>query len=157
MRMRAILLAFCWLGAASLSANRGVCGQEAGRVVSGSWTASVGERYLRGMWSGEVSGQDGNAAKGSWTLLSDGGEVIQQGTWSARKTGKGWTGTWSARASGGGAMAGSWSADLAAFAGKTLEDMLQRTAEKQVAGGWQSGRYQGYWWLEGRKGKAKKK
>ena len=140
-----------------LSAAGRLRGQETDHVFSGSWTASVGEQYLRGMWSGEVSGPSRNTAKGSWTLLSDGGEVVQQGTWSARKTEKGWTGTWSARATGGGALAGSWSADLAAFAGKTLEEMLQRTPEKQVAGGWQSGRYQGYWWLEGAKGKAKKK
>jgi len=157
MRVRAAILLIIWLGVVGLGTPAPLRGQEASHAFSGSWTASVGDRYLRGMWSGEVSGPGRNAAKGSWTLLSDAGEVIQQGTWSARKGEKGWTGTWSARATGGGAMSGSWNADLAAFAGKTLEEMLQRTSEKQVAGGWQSGRYQGYWWLEGARGKAKKK
>jgi len=157
MRLRTAILVILWLAVTVLVAPARLLGQEAGHVFSGSWTASVGDRYLRGMWSGEVSGPSRNAAKGSWTLLSDTGEVIQQGTWSARKTEKGWTGTWLAKDAGGGALSGSWNAELAGFAGKTLEEMLQRTSEKQVAGGWQSGRYQGYWWLEGTKSRTKKK
>jgi hypothetical protein len=31
-----------------------------------------------------------------------------------------------------------------------MHDMLKRTTEKQVAGSWRSGRYQGNWWLDGR-------
>jgi hypothetical protein len=34
------------------------------------------------------------------------------------------------------------------FNGKTFEDMLKRTAEKQIGGSWQSGRAQGNWWLQ---------
>jgi len=32
--------------------------------------------------------------------------------------------------------------------GKTMEDMLKRTAEKQIGGSWRSGRAQGNWWLQ---------
>lgn len=125
---------------------------------SGSWLASTaGDRYFRGMWSGELSEANRNAAGGSWMLLSDAGEVILQGTWSARKTAQEWEGSWTARTARGETFSGSWNADLAAFAGKTLEEMLKRTQEKQVAGGWKSGRYQGYWWLEGLGGKGKRK
>jgi hypothetical protein len=38
---------------------------------------------------------------------------------------------------------------MADLSGKTLEDMLKQTLEKQVAGSWRSGRYQGNWWLKG--------
>ena len=33
--------------------------------------------------------------------------------------------------------------------GKTFEDMLKQTLEKQVTGAWRSGRIQGNWWLMG--------
>jgi hypothetical protein len=33
--------------------------------------------------------------------------------------------------------------------GKTFEDMLKQTLEKQVTGSWRSGRMQGNWWLMG--------
>ena len=132
--------------------------QEAPSRLSGSWMASTGaERYLRGTWSAEISAENRNAARGSWTLVSDAGVIVMEGTWSARKTAGVWQGTWTARVSNGGALSGSWSADLAGFAGKTIAEMLGRTAEKQVAGSWQSGRYQGYWWLDASRGKAKPK
>jgi hypothetical protein len=37
---------------------------------------------------------------------------------------------------------------MADFNGKTLEDMLRRSAEKQIGGSWQSSRAQGNWWLQ---------
>jgi hypothetical protein len=37
---------------------------------------------------------------------------------------------------------------MAAVDGKTLEDMLKQTAEKQITGSWQSGRGRGNWWLQ---------
>jgi hypothetical protein len=43
---------------------------------------------------------------------------------------------------------GTWNAATADFNGKTFEDMLKRTAEKQIGGSWQSGRTQGNWWLQ---------
>jgi hypothetical protein len=133
-------------------------GQGASQDLTGSWMASTGEeRYFRGTWSAEISAQNRNAARGSWTLLGDGGDVVMEGTWSARKAEQGWQGSWTARISKGGSLSGSWSADLAAVAGKTMEEMLNRTNQKQVAGSWQSGRYQGYWWLDGTRAKAKRK
>ena len=130
--------------------------QEAPIERNGSWMASTGgERYLRGTWSAEISPQNSNSARGSWTLVNDSGELVMEGTWSARKSAAVWQGTWSARVAKGGTLSGSWSADLAGFAGKTMEEMLKRTDEKQVAGSWQSGRYQGYWWLDGSRTKRK--
>jgi len=104
---------------------------------------------LRGGWSAEVSPGSRNRAQGSWTLLSDAGEILLQGTWSARKADRDWQGTWTARTSNGRSLSGTWSAYLPDFTGKTLEEMLKRTLVKQVAGSWQSGRHQGNWWLDG--------
>jgi len=73
---------------------------------------------------------------------------VLQGTWSAQKSAAGWQGTWSARTLQGQSVAGTWTANLADFKGKTFEDMLQRAAEKQIAGFWRSARMQGYWWLQ---------
>jgi hypothetical protein len=157
---RGVLYVICGMAlvAASLGAGGFALGQGTPPTFSGSWVASTGgDRYFRGMWSGELSGANRNAAGGSWTLLSDSGEVILQGTWSARKAAKAWEGTWTAQTARGETFSGTWNADLAAFAGKTLEEMLKRTQEKQVAGGWKSGKYQGYWWLEGLGGKGKRR
>lgn len=124
--------------------------QESPAVYQGTWTASVGSgQFLRGAWAGQVSSRNPNTASGSWTLLNDAGEVVLQGTWSAQKNGRGWAGTWAARIANGRSFTGTWAADLDAFQGKTFADMLKRTTEKQVAGSWRSGRYQGYWWLNG--------
>jgi|SRR5215469_1687055 len=132
-------------------------GQNAATTFRGSWTASAGgDQYLRGTWSGQVSLPNRNAAQGSWTLVSDAGEILMSGTWSARKTAQAWEGTWTARVGRGGSLSGNWSADLKGFAGKTMEEMLTRTMENQVAGAWQSGRRQGYWWLDGTGGKKKR-
>jgi hypothetical protein len=46
-------------------------------------------------------------------------------------------------------LSGSWNADLASFSGKTIQPMLERTAEKEVAGFWRTRGYQGSWWLKG--------
>jgi hypothetical protein len=117
--------------------------------LQGSWTASVGPTEIfRGMWAAETSPQDRNFARGSWTLLNDSGEVILQGTFSAKKIGTGWAGTWTARAAKGSALSGAWSADLPALTGKTIEDMLQQATTKEAAGAWQSGGRQGHWWLK---------
>jgi hypothetical protein len=131
--------------------------QNAPVVYQGSWTASAGgDQYLRGTWSGQMTGTNRNAAQGSWTLVIDSGDILMQGTWAARKTAQVWEGTWTARIANGGSLSGSWSADLKASDGKSLEEMLARTMQKQVASGWQSGRRQGYWWLDGTGGKKKR-
>ncbi|HEY8714655.1 MAG TPA: hypothetical protein VIM00_04700 [Candidatus Acidoferrum sp.] len=117
--------------------------------LQGSWTASVGPTEIfRGMWAAETSPQNRNAARGSWTLLNDAGEVVLQGTFSAKKIGTAWTGTWTARAAKGTPLSGTWSADLPAFTGKTIQDMLQQATAKEAAGSWQTGRRQGHWWLK---------
>src|SRR5215831_16149756 len=116
---------------------------------TGMWKATVGDGpVMQGMWLAEISEGSQNAARGSWSLLNDSGEVVLQGTWSARKTSPGWEGSWSARAGNGRALSGTWSASLGEFKGKTLHEMLALTVEKQIGGGWHSGRYQGNWWLE---------
>jgi len=38
--------------------------------------------------------------------------------------------------------------DLASFSGKTIQAMLERTPEKEVAGSWRTRGYQDHWWLE---------
>jgi hypothetical protein len=46
-----------------------------------------------------------------------------------------------------GTISGIWNTAMKDFNGKTFEDMLKRTAEKQLGGFWQSGRRQGNWWI----------
>jgi hypothetical protein len=124
--------------------------QESSPVLGGIWTATAGSgQVLRGTWSGQTLPHSPNTVRGSWTLFNEASELLLQGTWSARKTNKGWQGSWTARTSIGGAFTGSWSADLSDFKGETIEDMLKRTAEMQIAGYWRSGRQQGNWWLDG--------
>jgi hypothetical protein len=120
------------------------------KVFRGNWIATVGPKEVfRGRWSGEALPNTPNAAQGSWTLLSDTNRILLEGTWSARKSAWGWHGTWSARTAHGQSFSGTWEAGLAGFSGKTLEEMLIRTAEKQISGLWRSGRLSGNWWLSG--------
>ncbi len=124
--------------------------QQSPIVVRGNWVATVGPtQTFRGRWSGQVSAHNKNAALGSWTLLGDHNQIVLEGTWSAQKSLQGWRGTWTARIASGRSFSGTWTADLTDFKGKTFEDMLSATLEKQVSGSWQSGRYQGNWWLTG--------
>jgi hypothetical protein len=131
--------------------------QSAPAEFTGMWKATVGNGpVIQGMWLAEVAKGSPNAASGSWSLLSDAGGIVLQGTWSARKTGPGWEGRWTARASNGRSFSGTWSASLGEFKGKTFQEMLALTIEKQIGGAWQSGRYQGNWWLEGSSPKRRK-
>ena len=124
--------------------------QEPLPVLDGSWTASLGSgQIFQGTWSAQTSRQNLNAARGSWTLLNEAGEIVMQGTWSAQKAGQGWQGTWTARVHRGAALSGTWNADLASFSGKTIHAMLERTAEGEVAGSWRTRGYHGNWWLKG--------
>jgi hypothetical protein len=119
-------------------------------VLHGSWTASTPSgQIFRGTWAGQISRQNRNAVRGGWTLLNEAGEIILEGTWSAQKMGQGWQGTWTARARKGAPLSGTWNADLASFSGKTIQAMLERTAEKEVAGSWRTRGYRGNWWLKG--------
>lgn len=122
--------------------------QQAPPVLQGSWTATTGpNRYLRGRWYAQVPPASKNSAKGSWTLFNESNQIVLQGTWSARKSTSGWQGTWSARIQGR-SVSGTWKAEMPDFHGKTLEDMLKRTAETQIGGLWWSGRSHGNWWLQ---------
>jgi hypothetical protein len=124
--------------------------QEPFPVLTGSWTASLASgQIFRGAWSGQTSRQNLNAARGSWTLFNEAGEIILKGTWSAQKTGQGWQGIWTSRVRKGAALSGTWNADLASFSGKTIQAMLERTTEREVAGSWRTRGYQGNWWLKG--------
>jgi len=125
-------------------------GQSSTNELTGMWTASVGNGLLmRGTWLAQVSQGTPNAASGSWSLLNDASELVLTGTWSARKTPRRWEGNWTARAKNGRSLSGTWSAGLGDFKGKTMQEMLALTMQKQIGGTWQSGRYQGNWWLEG--------
>lgn len=113
----------------------------------GAWAASAGPRAFHGRWWAQVLAHSPNAASGSWTLLSDANQIVLEGTWSAKKFVSGWQGTWTARPNSGQVFSGTWSSEMTD--GKTLEDMLQKTLEKQVTGEWRKGRMQGNWWLMG--------
>ena len=79
--------------------------------------------------------------------IGENNQIVLEGTWSARKLASVWQGTWTARIRGRN-VSGTWNAVMADFNGKTFEDMLKRTAEKQIGGSWQSDRAQGNWWLQ---------
>jgi hypothetical protein len=129
-------------------------GQGSSGVLYGRWTATAGpSQIFRGTWSAEISPRNANEAQGSWTLVNDSGEVTLEGTWLARKTGSHWRGTWRARTSHGRLFSGSWDAHLPDSKNQTFADLLKRTVEEEVAGFWQSGGYQGNWWLTGLKEK----
>jgi hypothetical protein len=123
--------------------------QEAPPALHGSWTATAGPNQIfRGTWAGRTLPGKPNLAQGSWTLLSDTGEVILEGTWSTLKDSAAWQGTWTARTAQGQSFSGTWRADLADLKGKTIEEMLESAAKNEVAGWWRSGRYHGNWWLK---------
>jgi hypothetical protein len=139
-----------WMLILVLLAGSCALSQESSSIFTGSWTSTAGPtQILRGTWSGETSPKTPNAARGSWTLLNDTGEIQLQGTWSAQKTGQGWQGSWAARTTSGQGLSGAWGCDSANQDAKSFAEMLRNTATKQVAGWWRTGRYQGNWWLKG--------
>jgi hypothetical protein len=123
--------------------------QQSPSTLQGGWIATAGpSRFLRGSWFARVPPDAKNTASGSWRLLNESNQLVLEGTWSARKSASGWRGTWSARIQKGRTFSGTWDAAMEDFNGKTFEDMLKRTAEKQIGGSWHSGRAQGNWWLQ---------
>ena len=123
--------------------------QQSPPVLRGSWLATAGPKQVfRGRWSAQVLPGTKNAAHGSWTLLNPSNQIVLEGTWSARKSARGWQGTWSGRIQKGGSISGTWEADIEKFKGSTFEDLLKQTAERQISGSWQSRRAQGNWWLQ---------
>ena len=141
---------FCAICFAVVSIGVPAEGQNSASELTGMWTANAGSGpVMRGTWLAQISQGSPNLARGSWSFLNDASEIVLTGTWSARKTGKGWDGSWTAQARNGRALSGSWSAALADFKGKTLKEMLALTMQRQIGGAWQSGGHQGNWWLQG--------
>jgi hypothetical protein len=123
---------------------------DARKTCRGTWIATVAQsRTFRGRWWASLVGDIHNAASGSWTLLGDSNQIVLEGTWSARKSAQGWQGSWSAKVGRGAPVSGTWTSNTPDLTAKTLEDLLQSTIERQVAGSWKSGRVQGNWWLQG--------
>lgn len=119
-------------------------------ALRGTWIATAGpNQYLRGFWTGEILPETHDAARGTWTLLSDRGQVLFTGDWTARKSAHEWSGTWTAHVTRGRSFSGSWASAMKDSNAKTFEDMLKETFERLVSGSWQSGKMQGSWQLQG--------
>jgi len=118
-------------------------------VFQGSWIVTAGSAVLRGRWSAQALPGQLDDVQGSWSMVNDAGDVTAQGTWSARRSRRGFQGKWSARVASGGIFKGSFEAHLPGFKGKTLQDMFAETATKQVSGFWRMGGARGAWYLKG--------
>jgi hypothetical protein len=128
--------------------------QDAARSMQGTFTAQVGKsKVLRGRWTAATTTANPNFAEGYWTLLNDFHQVSLEGSWTIRKTGNRWHGSWTAHIQNGASISGTWDADITGEKDSTLAGMLKRTIEKEVAGSWCSGRFAGFWWLDGEKPK----
>src|SRR5260370_41179869 len=109
-----------WVLAVTLLLASCAVAQQATSTWQGSWIATAGpSRFRRGHWFARVLPDAKNAASGSWSLVSESNQVVLEGTWSARIQ--------QSRT-----VSGTWDAAMADFNGKTFEDMLKRTAEKQI-------------------------
>jgi hypothetical protein len=121
-----------------------------GKPAEGVWTATnASGQAFRGLWTADVTRETPDVALGTWTLTDGIGDVVMNGTWSARKAPRGWRGTWSARiAASNQVLSGTWEADASKLKGaKTFRDMLLLPATRQIAGVWHMGRAHGNWWL----------
>lgn len=129
--------------------------QESTSQFQGTFTAQVGKsQVFRGRWTAAIATQNPNFAQGYWTLLNDFHQVSLEGSWTVRTTGARWHGSWTAHVENGASISGTWDADVSGEKDATLAGMLRRTIEKEVAGSWSSGRFAGFWWLDGEKPKA---
>lgn len=137
-----------------LLASSASLAQESGFLFQGIFTAQSGKsQVFRGRWTAAVATQNRNFAQGYWTLLNDFHQVSLEGSWTIRKTGARWHGSWTAHVQNGASISGTWDAEISAEKDATLAGMLRRTVEKEVAGSWSSGRFAGFWWLDGEKPK----
>jgi len=147
--MRAILLAFLLTLTAVSQQSNSAQTTPPKTALHGTFTADAGRSAaFRGRWTGETNR---NSGSGSCVLLSDSNKIVAEGTWSAQKSAAGWRGTSTARADRGRQYSGSLQADLEGFSGRTFEDMLNQTLQKQVSGSWRSRKLAGNWWLQGTK------
>lgn len=119
-------------------------------IVQAVWVAKAGTAMFHGNVSAQALPASGNAVIGSWTLVNGDGAVTMQGTWSGKKSGRGFTGTWQAKVTpGGGTFAGTWQAvPPAGFHGKTFEDLFLAIGTLQMSGYWKTRGAAGAWWLK---------
>ena len=117
-------------------------------AFKGTWTATnAAKQAFGGTWTADVAVATPNVALGTWTMLNQRGDELMRGTWSARHEPRGWRGAWSARVGGKDeVLSGTWDAKPLKGA-KTLQDLLSRSTDKQVAGTWHMGHAKGNWWL----------
>jgi hypothetical protein len=135
------------LALASLASTR-TFARQTPRSLSGDWTATAGSQVFRGEWTAETSSRSPHSAYGSWTLIAGDGELVAEGTWSARKSSRGWYGTWTARAGNGRPLSGSWDAAISDPKIKTFAAMFAATIKEQISGDWHAGGQRGNWWLQ---------
>jgi hypothetical protein len=120
-------------------------------VVQALWVAQAGTATFHGTLSAQALPTSGNTVIGSWTLANDDGVVTMRGTWSGKKSARGWAGTWQAKDEpGGGRFAGAWQAvPPPEFHGKTFEDLFLAIGSVHMSGYWKSrGGAAGAWWLK---------
>ncbi|HVU50426.1 MAG TPA: hypothetical protein VHL80_07050, partial [Polyangia bacterium] len=118
--------------------------------LEGTWEATnAARRVFRGFWTAEVAPATPDVALGTWSMVDDRGTTVMAGTWSARRTPRGWRGAWSARIGGSkDIVSGTWEADDSTLKGaRKLRDLLARSGQKQIAGVWRLGHAHGNWWL----------
>jgi hypothetical protein len=119
-------------------------------VVQAIWVAQGGTTMFRGNVSAQALPTSGNELVGSWTLADKDWAIVMQGTWSGKKSGRGWAGTWRAKVQAGGIFDGTWQAvPPAGFKGKTFEDLFRAIGDVQISGYWKTrGGTTGAWWLK---------
>lgn len=123
-------------------------GEQTPAALQGLWTASVGSEGFHGKWTAVTSPRTPDGAYGAWVVQNDAGDIVLQGTWSARKTGAGWKGTWSARVLRGASYSGNWTASELGLSSKTFAGMLEAAARDRASGTWSTDRLGGSWSLK---------
>jgi hypothetical protein len=143
---RAILI-----GALALLTAVAAGAAEAPPVFEGTWIATAGPAVVfHGNWSAQAIPGQLDDVQGSWSMVNEAGSVMSQGTWSARRSKRGFQGKWTARGAAGGSYSGSFEAHLPGFKGKTLQDMFAETRTRQISGFWRtSGGARGAWYFKG--------
>jgi hypothetical protein len=119
-------------------------------VVQAIWVAQGGAAIFHGNVSAQALPTSGNALVGSWTLANEDWAIVMQGTWSGKKSERGWAGTWRARTQAGEIFDGTWQAvPPTGFKGKTFEDLFRAIGDVQISGYWKTrGGSSGAWWLK---------
>jgi hypothetical protein len=154
MRIRVFVSTLVVAGVASSAVlGQQAFGQQGAReqtpaALQGLWTASAGSEGFHGKWTAITSSRTSDRAYGAWVLQNDAGDIVLQGTWSARKTDAGWKGTWSVRVLRGGSYSGNWTASEPGPSSKTFVGMLEAAAKDGASGTWSTDRLGGSWSLK---------